>query len=114
MSSLLQVRDQLDRSGLDIGNFEYVTRHLCVGGHSGNRFRVQLRSLRPKADGEVAGLEGVVDSALRAVESRGFVNYYGLQRFNWSLTMPRVGLAIVRKNPVSEPPPGRRRYLYET
>lgn len=109
LCSLVQVRDQLTRDGMDIGNFERVKQHLSVGGHSGNRFKVVLRSLHPKTGviDPLSPVEGVVDSlvqpvvsALQSAERSGFVNYFGLQRLNTSLGLPRVGLAMLHKDVV--------------
>lgn len=94
------MRDLLNHKELDIGSFQYVNRHLNIGGHRGNRFKVLLRSVRPKT--EVAeSVEGLVTPALQSVETRGFINYFGLQRFNRTLSMPRVGLAMMQGDVVS-------------
>lgn len=110
LCSLVQVRDQLTRDGMDIGNFEHVKQHLSIGGHCGNRFKVVLRSVHPKT-GVLSPVDGVVDSlvqpveslvtsALQSTEMSGFVNYFGLQRLNTSLGLPRVGLAMLHKDVV--------------
>ena len=53
-----------------------VPRALRLGQHGGNRFRIVLRGV----DGTAADIE----AALGALRRRGFVNYYGLQRFGES------------------------------
>lgn len=95
--SLSQVRRHLDPECLDIGNFRHARQHLSVGDHSGNRFHVVLRSVHPKTEG--LDFQETVSSALQSVENSGFLNYYGLQRFNRTLTMPRIGLAMMHNNP---------------
>jgi tRNA(Glu) U13 pseudouridine synthase TruD len=119
--SLLQVREQLTQDGMDIGNFERVKKHLHLGSHSGNRFKVVLRSIRVKAkdhntssseervvdslvqpvEGVTSDLQSIVTSGLKFAEASGFVNYFGLQRLNHSLMLPRVGLAILHNDLVS-------------
>lgn len=97
---------------IDIGNFEYVKFPLQLGEHSGNHFKVLLRSLRPKGEreglaevegslGMGAGLEDMINSSLEAVRRCGFVNYFGQQRLGTRLSGPRIGLALLQDNPVS-------------
>lgn len=99
---LTKTRSCLNHEELDIGNFERVHQHIQLGAHSGNRFKILLRSVRPK--GECDGIEDVVDSSLQSVRRCGFINYFGVQRFNRSLSMPRIGLALLQDNIVSSPP----------
>lgn len=46
---------------------------LQLGNLRGNRFEIVLR--------EVSCEAGLVESSCRALAERGFINYYGLQRF---------------------------------
>ena len=103
MCRLAKVREALSQHDIEIGNFEYVKAPLLLGGHSGNHFQMLLRSLQPKGEGQWADLEGVVTSSLEAVGQRGFVNYFGLQRVGRRLSMPRIGLHILRNNLASWP-----------
>jgi len=91
---LLSARKKLPEGEVNIGNFEYVDRPIELGEHLGNRFKVVLRSVRPKA--EVDNFQALVNSSLESVKRSGFINYYGLQRVGRRLRMPRVGLAILR------------------
>jgi hypothetical protein len=102
--SLLQVREQLTQDGMDIGNFERVKKHLHLGSHSGNRFKVVLRSIHPKTpaslEGVASNLQSMVDSALQSARTSGFVNYFGLQRLSPTLRTPRIGLAMLHNDVV--------------
>ena len=93
---------------------------LQLGEHSGNHFKVLLRSLRLKGEkaglepegekmgledslgcqGEGVGLEAVINSSLEAVKRCGFINYFGHQRLGSRLSGPRIGLAVLQDNPV--------------
>ncbi|CAL8462051.1 g1582 [Coccomyxa elongata] len=60
--------------GMRVGDFKLVEEPLHLGDANGNRFEVTLR------DVEVGSLRDVV-AAVEAVRDRGFINYFGLQRF---------------------------------
>ena len=104
----MRLRAQLSQEEVDIGNCEYVPQHLSLGGHWGNQFSVLLRSLQPtptpmrtREEAQVQDLEGVVASCLQAVEGRGFINYFGMQRLGFDLLGPRIGLALLHEDIVS-------------
>ena len=60
--------------GVKMGNFELVREGLYLGDAKGNRFEITLRALQ-------AGSLSDVAAAAEAVRTKGFINYYGLQRF---------------------------------
>ncbi|CAH8499004.1 unnamed protein product [Heterobilharzia americana] len=62
--------------GLRVGDFSYVSSPLFLGDLDGNQFVIVLRS--------VCAPESVVETAVEAWKSTGFLNYYGLQRFGHS------------------------------
>ena len=70
-AALLTANTHGDR--LAIGRVRRVEAPLKLGMLSGNRFRILLRG--------VCGSENEVEAALGALRRRGFINYYGLQRF---------------------------------
>lgn len=75
---------------IHVGNFTFKADALKLGALRGNRFRIALRHI--KAD------RNTIDDSLTSLRSKGFVNYYGLQRFGNSAAIPthRVGLALLR------------------
>ena len=89
----------MNRDGIDIGNFEFVNHHVSLGEHMGNRFKVVLRDVKPKH--VVDDFVDVVTSSLESVKERGFINYFGLQRFGGTMTTPRIGLAMLHKDTVN-------------
>ncbi|KAJ1719448.1 multisubstrate pseudouridine synthase 7 [Coemansia erecta] len=75
--------------GARLGNFSYGSG-LRLGDLAGNRFVIVLRFVEG-AD------EGSVGAALESVRERGFVNYFGLQRFgSHSVASHEVGRAALR------------------
>jgi tRNA pseudouridine13 synthase len=63
----------LQLARLQLGRIRLVERKLRLGECGGNRFRIRLRRL-------TRGREAV-DAAIGALRERGFLNYFGLQRF---------------------------------
>lgn len=64
---------------IKLGDFGYVKKALALGDLRGNRFKLILRDVQG-AD------EATVLSRFQLLRERGFVNYYGLQRFGTSTT----------------------------
>ncbi|CAG8635323.1 5720_t:CDS:10 [Funneliformis caledonium] len=60
--------------GMKLGNFEYVKDPLRLGELGGNHFVITLKNIQ-------AGNEGIITKAMDSMQSRGFINYFGMQRF---------------------------------
>lgn len=75
-----------------VGNFQYVKEPARLGNLSGNRFEIILR--------DVQGTEADVVAACDALRSRGFINYYGLQRFGkgYAGASHHIGRAVLRSD----------------
>jgi tRNA pseudouridine13 synthase len=75
-----------------IGNFSYVQDQVRLGDLQGNKFVIVLRNVKG-AD------QDQIQTAVNAVRSQGFINYYGLQRFGSSDSPTHwVGAALLRGN----------------
>jgi len=73
-----------------VGDFDYVAAPLRLGDLSGNEFQIVLRNIQGVAESEMEDL-------LRGVAQRGFVNYYGMQRFGTNAIATHViGRALLR------------------
>ena len=91
---------------LSIGNFQSVHRHIHLGEHGGNHFKIRIRNFGPREplDPQLS-LEVVVGECVKSLEEKGFVNYFGPQRFGYHPT-PRgimsqcIGLAMLQGNHV--------------
>jgi tRNA pseudouridine13 synthase len=79
-----------------VGDLRYVSRKLELGDCAGNRIEMVVRSL-PADDKELP--EKDVRQAVRSWETRGFINFFGLQRFgNASTSYQVLGRAMLRKD----------------
>jgi tRNA pseudouridine13 synthase len=72
-----------------VGDFEYVKEPLKMGAALGNRFEIILR--------DISVSESEALKVCSQVRERGFVNYFGLQRFGKS-NSHTIGLNIMKKN----------------
>ena len=84
------------------GNYEYVRRQLNLGELSGNNFAIIIRDVI--SHDPLHPLDTTVPTAMSRLRERGFVNYFGPQRFGRSLLSPRVGLAMLQGKHVSPHP----------
>ncbi|BFZ54967.1 multisubstrate pseudouridine synthase 7 [Savitreella phatthalungensis] len=63
--------------GIRLGDFSYTRKGLTLGDLSGNRFSLVLR--------HVQGIdEAAIHERFATIRDRGFINYFGLQRFGTS------------------------------
>ena len=73
--------------GVYIGNFEYHPKPLHLGELTGNEFVITLRDCKfhhpSNADNPTVrkGAETIVRESIQSFAEKGFINYYGLQRF---------------------------------
>ncbi|EDV50674.1 uncharacterized protein Dere_GG14316 [Drosophila erecta] len=76
---------------VQIGNFGFESNTLKLGDLQGNRFRIALRHIAKEKRDEI-------EQALQSLKERGFINYYGLQRFGNSASVPtyEVGVALLK------------------
>ncbi|CAH1264501.1 PUS7L [Branchiostoma lanceolatum] len=87
----------------DVGMEKFLLRQqpLRLGNLAGNVFKVLLRDVR-LCQGEARDrdqLEAVVGAAMDSVKERGFINYFGLQRFGSADSKsfaPHVGRALLK------------------
>ncbi|SPO38679.1 related to PUS7 - Pseudouridine synthase [Pseudozyma flocculosa] len=74
--TLLQAVQSRGDRGLRVAHLRYASEPFKLGQLSGNEFTVTLRNV--KAPG---GDESVIHKAMQTIRERGFINYYGMQRF---------------------------------
>jgi tRNA pseudouridine13 synthase len=75
--------------GIKLGNFKYVPKQLELGDLNGNRFTVVLRN--------VTAPDHVVNDRCISLRDRGFINYFGTQRFGTGQIPTHViGKAVLR------------------
>jgi len=104
--------------GWRVGNFHYVADSLQLGQLLGNRFTVVLRKI-------TAGGEDI-NRAVESLKARGFINYFGMQRFGTSADVmthdigcamlkndwPRIADLLLLPRPGDHGPISRARTLY--
>lgn len=84
-----------------IGDFEYHPRALQLGELTGNEFTITLRDCmfhKTKTTRvDLNEARSIVSDALENLVARGFINYYGLQRFGtFSISTADVGVKLLR------------------
>ncbi|MCJ1475559.1 hypothetical protein MMC13_004222 [Lambiella insularis] len=89
--------------GAKIGNFEYQPKGLELGELTGNEFVITLRdcdfpSLQTATvEDRLAAASATVTSAAKLLSEKGFLNYYGLQRFGtFSTRTDTIGKLMIQ------------------
>ncbi|XVE62830.1 hypothetical protein DITRI_Ditri06bG0151600 [Diplodiscus trichospermus] len=76
--------------GIKVGDFCYVKDELLLGQLLGNRFTIILRGI-------VADSEDTIKASTESLGRRGFINYFGLQRFgSGSIPTHHIGATLLR------------------
>ncbi|XP_036978011.1 pseudouridylate synthase 7 homolog-like protein [Acanthopagrus latus] len=98
---------EFEKRGMRLSQICSVSEPLRLGRLQGNHFDLVVRDLRPHRATDTltnthTRLAGLVQEAVENVEARGFVNYYGPQRFGsgQSAQSDRVGLALLKEDMV--------------
>ncbi|VDM37474.1 unnamed protein product [Toxocara canis] len=77
--------------GMRLSDFQYCPQPCSLGQLWGNQFRIVLRCLNGCTDEEIC-------ARLEEFKSRGFINYFGTQRFgSCGVATAEVGLAILKR-----------------
>uniref|UniRef100_UPI0037E85DC6 pseudouridylate synthase PUS7L isoform X2 n=1 Tax=Semicossyphus pulcher TaxID=241346 RepID=UPI0037E85DC6 len=101
---------EFEKRGMRLSQILSVSEPLRLGRLQGNHFDLVVRDLRPHGASDThtsvanthTRLAALVQEAVENVEARGFVNYYGPQRFGTaqSVQSDRVGLALLKEDMV--------------
>ncbi|CAJ1054960.1 pseudouridylate synthase 7 homolog-like protein [Xyrichtys novacula] len=101
---------EFERRGMRLSQILSVSEPLRLGRLQGNHFDLVVRDLRPHSNSDTHSpgvnththLAALVEEAVENVKARGFVNYYGPQRFGTvqSVQSDRVGLALLKEDMV--------------
>ena len=90
---------------IKLGNFTYSTEEVRLGTLSGNRFDIVLRNVdigddTSAGNSSLASKQEIVQQKLEAggnaLKARGFINYFGMQRFGKFHDTHEVGIAILK------------------
>lgn len=83
-------------NGAVLGQFAYSDRGLDLGDLKGNEFLIAIRDVTPDVGGK---LEDLVQQSFESLRMKGFINYYGLQRFGtFSISTHVLGIFILRED----------------
>ncbi|PPQ77416.1 hypothetical protein CVT25_010998 [Psilocybe cyanescens] len=84
------VMTQRGERGIRVSDFNYRKAGLELGMLKGNAFVITLRNVK------VESME-ILDEAMNTIKHKGFINYYGMQRFGTaSVPTHSIGLALLR------------------
>jgi tRNA pseudouridine13 synthase len=78
---------------VEVGNFSYVDKEIRLGSLKGNRFDLALRNV------VMTGAEDkqlILESAAKAMKEKGFINYFGTQRFGKYKSTHKTGIAVLQ------------------
>ncbi|KCV68458.1 hypothetical protein H696_04752 [Fonticula alba] len=77
--------------GVKFGNFSYVSGPLSLGDLKGNRFTLAIRN--------VQGDEATIAAAIGSLQEKGFINYFGMQRFGTGFVPThKIGEMMLRRD----------------
>ncbi|KAF6732576.1 Pseudouridylate synthase 7-like protein [Oryzias melastigma] len=101
---LKEKSSEFEKWGMEVSHVRSVGEPLKLGRLRGNHFDLVVRNIKAHGTASVshARLEGLVREAVENVKTKGFVNYYGPQRFGGSQTVQsdQVGLALLKEDMV--------------
>ena len=87
----------------NVGNYEYEPTGLQLGELTGNEFTITLRDCQFQVDGglqsigQIQQASEIVGTAIKNLSEKGFINYYGLQRFGtFSTRTDDVGIKMLQ------------------
>jgi tRNA pseudouridine13 synthase len=79
-------------TGIVLGDYKYVDQQLKMGDLKGNRFSMALRFISLEDNDQIV-------KSLKNLETLGFINYYGMQRFgSTNIKTHTVGRNILKKD----------------
>ncbi|NXG45645.1 PUS7L protein, partial [Psilopogon haemacephalus] len=99
---LKDIGSKIEKKGMRIHNIHSAFQHLRLGQLKGNHFAIVVRDLKHHTHDSSADLKERISEAMENVETKGFVNYYGPQRFGQgqNVQTDEIGLAILNEKMV--------------
>ncbi|NWZ78357.1 PUS7L protein, partial [Poecile atricapillus] len=100
--SLKEIGNKMEKKGMKIYNIRPACQHLRLGQLKGNHFDIVVRDLQHHSHDSSADLKERISEAIESVEIKGFVNYYGPQRFGQGqiVQTDQIGLALLNEKMV--------------
>ncbi|NWS26090.1 PUS7L protein, partial [Polioptila caerulea] len=99
---LKEIGNKMEKKGMKIYNIRPAHQHLRLGQLKGNHFDIVVRDLQHHSHDSSADLKERISEAMESVETKGFVNYYGPQRFGQGqiVQTDQIGLALLNEKMV--------------
>ncbi|KAM8820116.1 pseudouridylate synthase PUS7L [Eudromia elegans] len=99
---LKEIGSRMEKKGMRIHNIHSASQHLRLGQLKGNHFDIIVRDLKHHSHDTSVDLKERISEALEKVEAKGFVNYYGPQRFGQgqNVQTDQIGLALLNEKMV--------------
>lgn len=81
--------------GIKLGSFTYSNDRIKLGQLKGNEFVITIRNV--VSNGDQQDTQSNVDRCLISLREKGFINYYGMQRFGtFSISTHEVGKQVLQ------------------
>lgn len=85
--------------GIRIGHLSYASHPLKLGQLKGNEFTITLRNVRPSASSPSPDFLSTIRSSMAVLSNRGFINYFGMQRFGTgAIPTHHIGILILQND----------------
>ncbi|NXC11008.1 PUS7L protein, partial [Orthonyx spaldingii] len=99
---LKEIGNKMEKKGMRIFNIRSAYQHLRLGQLKGNHFDIVVRDLQHHSHDSSVDLKKRISEAMENVETKGFVNYYGPQRFGQGqiVQTDQIGLALLNEKMV--------------
>ncbi|XP_062439733.1 pseudouridylate synthase PUS7L isoform X2 [Rhea pennata] len=99
---LKEIGSRMEKKGMRIHNIHSACQHLRLGQLKGNHFDIVVRDLKHHSHDSSADLKERICEAIEKVKTKGFVNYYGPQRFGQgqNVQTDQIGLALLNEKMV--------------
>ncbi|NXD08639.1 PUS7L protein, partial [Nothocercus nigrocapillus] len=99
---LKEIGSRMEKKGMRIHNIHSASQHLRLGQLKGNHFDIVVRDLKHHSHDTSTDLKERISEAIEKVEAKGFVNYYGPQRFGQgqNIHTDQIGLALLNEKMV--------------
>uniref|UniRef100_A0A8C2UU73 Pseudouridylate synthase PUS7L n=1 Tax=Chinchilla lanigera TaxID=34839 RepID=A0A8C2UU73_CHILA len=98
---LKNIEKEIEKKRMNVSNIRSVSESLRLGQLKGNHFDIVIRNLKSK-ENDSANLRERIWEAIENVKTKGFVNYYGPQRFGKGRKVhtDQIGLALLKSEMV--------------
>uniref|UniRef100_A0A8C5NV19 Pseudouridylate synthase PUS7L n=1 Tax=Jaculus jaculus TaxID=51337 RepID=A0A8C5NV19_JACJA len=99
---LKDIEKEIEKKRMNVFNIRSVSDSLRLGQLRGNHFDIVIRNLKNQIH-DSANLRERIVEAIESVKNKGFVNYYGPQRFGKGrkVQTDQIGLALLKSEMVN-------------